>query len=179
MTESNSPNESQSPTELQPSAPEADKPVVTLNSRYVPQTDVLFADLGLPEELMRGLDDMGFSYCTPIQAKALPHTLMGHDVAGQAQTGTGKTAAFLLTIFKELLETDRDHDTAPRAVVIAPTRELAIQIASDAEELGRYCDFRTVAVFGGMDWEKQAKVLEGTVDIVVGTPGRMMDYMRR
>ncbi len=173
MTEPHVPNDSEATD-----APE-DKPAVTLNARYVPQTDQLFADLPLPEELQRGLADMGFIYCTPIQAKSLPHTLHGHDVAGQAQTGTGKTAAFLLTIFKELLETDRDHDTAPRAVIIAPTRELAIQIASDAEELGRYCDFRTVAVFGGMDWEKQAKVLEGTVDIVVGTPGRMMDYMRR
>lgn len=145
----------------------------------VPQTDVLFADLPLPLPIQRGLQDMGFAYCTPIQAKSLPYSLMGDDVAGQAQTGTGKTAAFLITIFKELLETDRTHSSHPRAVVVAPTRELALQIANDAEELGRHCDFRTVAVFGGMDWEKQAKVLEGVVDIVVGTPGRMMDYMRR
>lgn len=153
--------------------------VVSRSDRYVPQTNVRFADLPLPDQLQRGLADMGFAYCTPVQAKALPHTLQGQDVAGQAQTGTGKTAAFLLTIFKELLETEREHDTAPRAVVIAPTRELAIQIASDAEDIGKHCAFRTVAVYGGMDWEKQAKVLEGTVDLVVGTPGRMMDYMRR
>lgn len=145
----------------------------------LPQTKVLFAELPIPEPILRGVEDLGFSHCTPIQAKALPHSLQGRDVAGQAQTGTGKTAAFLITIFKELLETDRLHPTNPRAVVIAPTRELALQIASDAEDIGRYCDFRTVAVFGGMDWEKQARVLEGTVDLVVGTPGRMMDYMRR
>ena len=158
---------------------ETPAPIPPPKPAYIPQTDVLFADMPLPEPLQRAVSDLGFAYCTPVQAKALPHSLHGEDVAGQAQTGTGKTAAFLLTIFKELLETDRDHDTAPRAVVIAPTRELALQIANDAEEIGRYCDFRTVAVFGGMDWEKQAKVLEGQVDLVVGTPGRMMDYMRR
>ena len=148
-------------------------------SSHVPQTALLFESLPIPQSVLRGLTDLGFAHCTPIQAKALPHTLLGDDLAGQAQTGTGKTAAFLITIFKELLETDRLHPTHPRAVVIAPTRELALQIASDAEDIGRYCDFRTVAVFGGMDWEKQAKHLEGTVDLVVGTPGRMMDYMRR
>ena len=149
-------------------------------SRYLPpQTDVLFEDLNLPEPLLRSIRDTGFTHCTPIQAKTLPLSLRGEDVAGQAQTGTGKTAAFLLTIFKELLETERNHPSAPRAVVIAPTRKLALQIAKDAENLGRHCHFRTVAVFGGMDWEKQAKVLEGTVDLVVGTPGRMMDYMKR
>jgi ATP-dependent RNA helicase RhlB len=149
-------------------------------SRYAPpQTEVAFEDLNLPEPIIRSIRDTGFTHCTPIQAKTLPLSLKGEDVAGQAQTGTGKTAAFLITIFKELLETERNHPTAPRAVIVAPTRELALQIAKDAETLGRHCHFRTVAVFGGMDWEKQAKVLEGTVDIVVGTPGRMMDYMKR
>ncbi len=142
-------------------------------------SDTLFADLPIPDPVLRGLNDLHFNYCTPIQARTLPHTLQGRDIAGQAQTGTGKTAAFLITIFKELLETDRDHPTAPRAVVVAPTRELALQIAKDAEDIGKHCHFRTVAVFGGMDWERQAKVLEGKVDLVVGTPGRMMDYMRK
>jgi ATP-dependent RNA helicase RhlB len=146
---------------------------------YVPSTNVPFTDLPIPEPVLRAIADLGFERCTPIQAKCLPESLHGYDVAGQAQTGTGKTAAFLITIFKELLETDRQHSNAPRAAIIAPTRELALQIASDAEDLGRYLDFRTVAVFGGMDWEKQARQIEGVVDIVVGTPGRMMDYMRR
>jgi ATP-dependent RNA helicase RhlB len=151
----------------------------TPTTAKVPHTSVLFDDLAIPELVHKGLQDLGFAACTPIQAMALPHTLQGLDLAGQAQTGTGKTACFLITIFKELLETERQHPTHPRAIVIAPTRELALQIASDAEDIGRYCDLRTVAVFGGMDWEKQAKVLQGTVDLVVGTPGRMMDYMRR
>ncbi len=142
-------------------------------------TETEFADLPIPAPILRGLDDLGFARCTPIQSKTLPFSLAGRDVAGQAQTGTGKTAAFLITIFKELLETDRSHATAPRAVVVAPTRELALQIAKDADNVGKHCHFRTVAVFGGMDWERQAKVLEGKVDLVVGTPGRMMDYMRR
>ncbi|MSP93257.1 MAG: DEAD/DEAH box helicase [Myxococcales bacterium] len=142
-------------------------------------TEILFETLPIPTQVLKGLDAAGFAHCTPIQAKTLPLLLQGHDVAGQAQTGTGKTAAFLVSIFTELLETDRDHPTAARAVIVAPTRELALQIASDADKLGKYCYFKTVAVFGGMDWEKQAKQLEGAVDIVVGTPGRMMDYMKR
>ncbi len=159
-----------------PIDPETENPPQPIG---IPQTNVLFADLPIPEPIIRAINDLGYAHCTPVQAKSLPETLHGRDVAGQAQTGTGKTAAFLITIFKELLETERVHPTAPRAVVIAPTRELAIQIADDADDIGRYCDFRTVAVFGGMDWEKQARLLEGTVDVLVGTPGRMMDYMRR
>ncbi len=155
--------------------PQAETP----RSRGPTLTETEFADLPIPAPIQRGLDDLGFARCTPIQSKTLPYSLQGRDVAGQAQTGTGKTAAFLITIFKELLETDRSHATAPRAVVVAPTRELALQIAKDADNVGKHCHFRTVAVFGGMDWEKQAKVLEGKVDLVVGTPGRMMDYMRR
>ncbi len=138
-----------------------------------------FADLPIPAPVLRGLDAAGFGYCTPIQAKTLPHSLLGKDIAGQAQTGTGQTAAFLVTIFKELLETERRHPTATRAVVVAPTRELALQIAADAHTLGQFCHFNTVAVFGGVDWDKQAKALESKVDLLVATPGRMMDYMRR
>ncbi|MBM4343427.1 MAG: DEAD/DEAH box helicase [Deltaproteobacteria bacterium] len=149
------------------------------HKRVVSLSDVAFADLPIPAPVLRGLDAAGFGYCTPIQAKTLPHSLVGKDIAGQAQTGTGKTAAFLVTIFKELLETDRRHPSAARAVVVAPTRELALQIAADAQALGQFCHFNTVAVFGGVDWDKQAKALEGRVDLLVGTPGRMMDYMRR
>ncbi len=160
-------------------SPAADPESAVPPSTHVPQTELAFEELPIPAQILRGLDDLGFARCTPIQARSLPHTLHGADLAGQAQTGTGKTAAFLITIFKELLETERVHPTAPRAVVVAPTRELALQIAKDAGDVGKHCHFRTVAVFGGMDWEKQAKVLEGTVDLVVGTPGRMMDYMRK
>jgi ATP-dependent RNA helicase RhlB len=138
-----------------------------------------FAALNLPDELQRAIDDLGFERTTPIQSIALPEALRGRDVLGQAQTGTGKTATFLITAFKELLETERRHPTAPRAVVIAPTRELAFQITEDAELIGRYTDFNTVAVFGGMDWERQARQLEDPVDLLVATPGRLMDYMKR
>ncbi len=138
-----------------------------------------FSELPLPDEIRRAIDDLGFERTTPIQSVALPEALRGRDVLGQAQTGTGKTATFLLTVFKELLETERTHATAPRAVVLAPTRELAFQITEDAETLSRYTDLTTVAVFGGMDWEKQARRLEEPVDLLVATPGRLMDYMKR
>ena len=140
---------------------------------------ISFADLNLPDDLRRGIEDLGFVRTTPIQSVALPEALRGRDVLGQAQTGTGKTATFLLTIFKELLETERNHPTAPRAVVIAPTRELALQITDDAEGLSHYTDISTVAVFGGMDWEKQARRLEDPIDLLVATPGRLMDYCKR
>ncbi|MCO4763269.1 MAG: DEAD/DEAH box helicase [Myxococcales bacterium] len=143
------------------------------------KNQVPFAEIGLPEEIQRAVDDLGFTHCTPIQAAALPECLKGRDLMGQAQTGTGKTAAFLITAFSKMLRNERVHPTAPRAVVVAPTRELALQIAEDAAGLSRHTDLRTVAVFGGMDWEKQARQLDGTVDLVVGTPGRMMDYMKR
>ncbi len=138
-----------------------------------------FSELNLPEDLRRGIEDLGFVRTTPIQSVALPEALRGRDVLGQAQTGTGKTATFLLTIFKELLETERNHPTAPRAIVIAPTRELALQITDDAEGLSHYTDISTVAVFGGMDWEKQARRLEDPIDVLVATPGRLMDYCKR
>ena len=138
-----------------------------------------FSEVPLPEPLRRAVDDLGFTHCTPIQAASLKETLKGRDLMGQAQTGTGKTATFLLTVINELLATERVHETAPRAVVIAPTRELALQIAEDSEGLSRHTDLNTVAVFGGMDWERQARSLEGQVDILVGTPGRMIDYIKR
>jgi ATP-dependent RNA helicase RhlB len=159
-----------------------DRPAVMANEIRVESqtiTDMPFSEIELPDEIRAALNDLGFSHCTPIQREALPEALKGRDVAGQAQTGTGKTAAFLITIIKQLLEVPRSRDGIPRAVVVAPTRELALQIADDAVALTRHTDLTTVAVFGGMDWEKQARELEGEVDIVVGTPGRMMDYMKR
>jgi len=145
-------------------------------------TDTSFADLGLPEELMRGLAATGFEYCTPIQAESLPPLLRGEDVAGQAQTGTGKTAAFLLATFTHLMgrePADNRHKTQPRALILAPTRELAIQIHSDAIQLGRYAGFKMVLVYGGTGYDQQKKELIDGVDILIGTPGRIIDYYRQ
>jgi ATP-dependent RNA helicase RhlB len=104
------------------------------------------------------LPKLGFEYCSPIQAQVLPHTLQGADAIGKAQTGTGKTAAFLITIFNDLLANPRRASAflgEPRALVIAPTRELVMQIAADAEDLGRYTGLKTVTLIGGMDYQKQ------------------------
>ncbi len=142
-----------------------------------------FLDLALPDALMHALADLEFRYCTPIQAKALPISLEGANVCGRAQTGTGKTAAFLLTIFKQLLERPAPPDRRkgyPRALVMAPTRELCMQIARDAEDLGKYTGLRTLAVYGGMDMQAQRHVLhEKHVDVVVATPGRLLDFRQR
>jgi ATP-dependent RNA helicase RhlB len=136
-----------------------------------------FDAFDFPPEVRAGLRHAGFSHCTPIQERALPLALAGRDVAGQAQTGTGKTAAFLLTIFTRLLGTP-SHG-APRALVIAPTRELVVQIASDAALLGRGTDLVVRAVFGGIDYRQQRDALAAGVDVLVGTPGRLIDYLRQ
>jgi len=144
-------------------------------------TDKRFESLGLPEVLLRGVREAGFEFCTPIQAEALPLALGGQDVAGQAQTGTGKTAAFLLAAFNYLLQhppTDR-RPTQPRVLILAPTRELAVQIHKDAEALGRYAGFRLVLVFGGTGYESQRRELEAGVDVLIGTPGRTIDYFKQ
>ena len=139
-----------------------------------------FADLDLRPELRRGIEDAGFIDCSPIQALALPHSLDGADVAGQAQTGTGKTACFLLTIFTRLLQSNKAaHPGRPRAIVMAPTRELAVQIASDAMVLGRHTGLEMVTVYGGVGYEPQLRALRAGVDIVIGTPGRIIDYLKR
>jgi len=142
-----------------------------------------FHDLGLRDEIMRGIADLGFRYCSPIQAQVLPFTLRGHDAIGKAQTGTGKTAAFLITIFNDLLNNPVEDERflgEPRAVVIAPTRELVMQIAADAGELGRHTGLNTVTLIGGMDYQKQLnQVNRRIVDLVVATPGRLIDFMTR
>lgn len=142
-----------------------------------------FLDLGLPDVLMHALSDLEFRYCTPIQAKALPLSLDGADVCGRAQTGTGKTAAFLLAIFKHLLDKPAAPDRRkgyPRALIMAPTRELCMQIARDAEDLGKYTGLRTLAVYGGMDMQGQRAILRDKhVDVVVATPGRLLDFRQR
>src|SRR5262245_55744690 len=139
-----------------------------------------FRELGLVEPLLRAVDDLGFTHCTPIQQEVLPHTLLGHDCIGKAQTGTGKTAAFLLTILSDLLNTPAEEPRyagEPRALVIAPTRELAMQIAKDAEDLAKHTAFHVVTLIGGVDYDRQRKDLHRKlVDILVATPGRLMDF---
>ncbi|HEY3851851.1 MAG TPA: DEAD/DEAH box helicase [Steroidobacteraceae bacterium] len=132
--------------------------------------------------MKRGIAELGFTRCTPIQAQTLPLALEGQDVAGQAQTGTGKTAAFLIALFNRLLTDPGAANrpiNAPRAIVIAPTRELAVQIHSDAEGIAKYSGLKFAIVFGGVDYEKQRRVLEEGVDVLVGTPGRMIDYFKQ
>lgn len=116
-----------------------------------------FYSLGLPNPILRGIDDLGFLHCTDIQAQVLPHSLEGHDVTGKAQTGTGKTAAFLISIFNHILNRPFTYyrPGRPRALILAPTRELALQIGKDAKNLGKYTGCKAVSIIGGMDFEKQ------------------------
>ena len=141
-----------------------------------------FHDFDLPTELMHAVADMGFKYCTPIQSMSLEHALAGKNVAGKAQTGTGKTAAFLVAILTRYLRTPesrQDKGGAPRALVIAPTRELVIQICKDAANIGKYCNLRSLAVYGGMDYDRQRReVSDAPVDLLVATPGRLLDFVR-
>ena len=142
-----------------------------------------FHDLGLPDSIMHAVADLGFRYCTPIQAEVLGPAVKGMNVAGRAQTGTGKTAAFLIASFARFMQTGAPADRrpgVPRALVIAPTRELVVQIAQDAEDLGRYCDLRVLAIYGGMDYGKQKDDLaRGPVDLIAATPGRLLDFKRQ
>lgn len=157
----------------------------SLDNFQVPQVEgkTRFHDLSLAAPIMRGVAELGFEYCSPIQAQILPHTLQGSDAIGKAQTGTGKTAAFLITIFNDLLANPPEEERflgEPRALVIAPTRELVMQIAADAEELGKYTGLKTVTLIGGMDYQKQLNRLgSDVVDLVVATPGRLIDFTGR
>ncbi|MDO7667753.1 MAG: DEAD/DEAH box helicase, partial [Pseudomonadota bacterium] len=132
--------------------------------------------------LQGGLRSAGFEFCTPIQAQSLPLLLAGQDVAGQAQTGTGKTIAFLLATFQRLLTTDPPKNwdgKQPRAFILAPTRELANQIAKDALLLNKDANLRIVVAYGGKDYEKQKTAITDGVDILIGTPGRLLDYHKQ
>ncbi|WP_027966579.1 ATP-dependent RNA helicase RhlB [Halomonas halocynthiae] len=138
-----------------------------------------FHDFDLPLPLMRAIHAQGFDYATPIQAEALSHTLLGGDVVGKAQTGTGKTAAFLISILAYFLEEpapDGQKPGAPRALIIAPTRELALQIEKDAKALARFTSLNVASVVGGMDYQKQRDGLAKNIDILVATPGRLLDF---
>jgi ATP-dependent RNA helicase RhlB len=141
-----------------------------------------FASLDLPREVMEGIRDAGFVTATPIQESALPLALKGKDVAGQSQTGTGKTAAFLIAAFTRLLRTPAPPPapvTSPRVLIIAPTRELVVQIESDAKLLGTHTPFRILAVYGGIDYTRQRDALAESCDVLVGTPGRLIDYLKQ
>jgi len=142
-----------------------------------------FHDMGLLDTVMHGIADLGFEYCSPIQAAALPFTLRGHDAIGKAQTGTGKTAAFLITIINDLLRNPVEEERflgEARALIIAPTRELVMQIAEDARDLNKYTGLSVVTLIGGMDYQKQLNRMQSRlVDIVVATPGRLLDFQGR
>ena len=142
-----------------------------------------FQDVDIPDEILHAVADLGFKYCTPVQARVLTEVSQGHNVAGKAQTGTGKTAAFLMLTFKQFLQNPVEGDRPlgrPRALVLAPTRELVIQIIRDADELGKYCNMRYVALYGGADYDKQERALQdGPVDLIAATPGRLLDFCRK
>ena len=145
-------------------------------------TDIRFDSFEVSEQILAGVRDAGFEYCTPIQAETLPPSLAGHDVAGQAQTGTGKTAAFLVAALHHLdihPATDRRKRNQPRVLIVAPTRELALQIHRDALVLGKHTGHKTEVVFGGTGYEQQRTALKQGVDILIGTPGRLIDYFKQ
>ncbi|MGD2138150.1 MAG: ATP-dependent RNA helicase RhlB [Gammaproteobacteria bacterium] len=145
-------------------------------------SEISFSRFPLPGELMQGIEDAGFSRCTPIQAETLPVALQGHDVAGQAQTGTGKTAAFLVAVYNHLLThpvSERRKRDQPRALMLAPTRELAIQIHADAAVLGRHTGLRLGLAYGGTGYDRQREEIAAGVDILIGTPGRLIDYFKQ
>ena len=141
-----------------------------------------FAELPIHPKILDALQSKGFEYCTPIQALSLPITLAGKDVAGQAQTGTGKTMAFLISVFHHLLQNQSDNITEskqPRALILAPTRELAVQIANDAELLVKKTGLKTALAYGGDGYDKQLKAIEDGADILIGTTGRVIDYVKQ
>jgi ATP-dependent RNA helicase RhlB len=147
-------------------------------------SELSFDSLDLHDSVRAGIADAGFEYATPIQASTLPIALKGGDVAGQAQTGTGKTAAFLIAAYQQVLtrssaESADDSPRQPRIFVLAPTRELAVQIAKDAEVLGRHTGLDIALAFGGTGYEQQRRDIQKGVDVLIGTPGRLIDYFKQ
>ena len=147
-----------------------------------PLTDIAFSEFDLHPQLLAGLEAAGFNRCTPIQALTLPLALAGRDVAGQAQTGTGKTLAFLIAVLNRLLTrpalADRKPED-PRALILAPTRELAIQIHKDAVKFGSDLGLKFALVYGGVDYDKQRQILQAGADVIIATPGRLIDYVKQ
>ncbi len=172
-------NKKLSPANVRPAVAKPPRPE-KLHDVAVQEGKMRFLDLALAEAVQFGIQHAGFEYCTPIQQMTLPALLENRDLAGKAQTGTGKTAAFLLASFTRLLNTPLDEQApgTPRMVVLAPTRELAIQIHKDACSLGIFTDLNIALVFGGMEHELQRRTLAGRVDVLIGTPGRVIDFAR-
>jgi ATP-dependent RNA helicase RhlB len=139
-----------------------------------------FRELDLPFEVRQGIEHAGFTVCTAVQEQVIPRAIRGEDVAAQSQTGTGKTAAFLISLFTRMIRNPVvDPGDSPQALIIAPTRELADQIFHESERLGKFTGFRSLAVYGGIDYEKQRNALAAGVDILIGTPGRLIDYYKQ
>ena len=141
-----------------------------------------FTELDLPSEVQQGIEHVGFFTCTPVQEAVIPRAVRGEDIAAQAQTGTGKTAAFLISLFTRMIRNPAavaDLGNSPQALIISPTRELADQIFHEAERLGKFTGFRLLAVFGGIDYQKQMDTLHKGVDVLIGTPGRLIDYYKQ
>ena len=142
-------------------------------------TEKRFDEFDLPAQLLSALKEAGFVHCTPIQAQTLPISLSGSDVAGQAQTGTGKTAAFLVTVITRILMFSQRDPLLPAALIVAPTRELSHQIYEEALTLCRYVDLKIAEVVGGIDYKRQAEILRSGSDIIICTPGRIIDYLKQ
>ncbi len=142
-------------------------------------TETRFCNLELSDSILLGLNDAAFNHCTPIQDKALPLLLRSKDIAGQAQTGTGKTATFLLATFQHLLNDESEAIKNPRALILAPTRELAIQIHKDALLLSKHLNLKFALIYGGTDYQKQLDILKTNIDIIIGTPGRIIDFYKQ
>lgn len=143
-------------------------------------TEQRFIDFPIQDNVLAALDSKGFEFCTPIQAQTLPYTLAGQDIAGQAQTGTGKTLAFLVATYHHLLRNEiHTALNQPRALILAPTRELAVQIASDATLFNTHCELKLALAYGGDGYDKQIQAIQQGVDILVGTTGRIIDYVKQ
>ena len=159
------------PSESSSAPPRAEKPEFLTERR--------FDTFALPAQLLSALNEAGFVYCTPIQEQTLPISLSGLDVAGQAQTGTGKTAAFLVTVITRILQLPDRDPHLPASLIVAPTRELSHQIYEEALTLCRYTDLKIVEVVGGVDYKRQAELLRRGTDVVICTPGRIIDYYKQ
>jgi len=168
--------------------PHAERPkpqlasAIEANDDWVADKETEFTALGLPNALLHAIDDLGYTELSAVQKIAFPITMAGKDIAGQGRTGTGKTATFLITALKRLIETPAKEGrktNQPRVLVIAPTRELVIQIANDAVNLTKHTNINVHAVFGGVDYEKQQKPFETGVEILIGTPGRLIDFHKK
>lgn len=183
-SEPESGTESETDMETETETENAGETDIPTNEAATPAEDqIKFEELALPEPLLKAITKLGFEECTPIQGRSLPFSLSDYDVTGQAQTGTGKTAAFLITLLTRFWENplqERPRLGTPRALVLAPTRELAMQIEGDSKGLAKYMDMRTVCIVGGMDFDHQrAELAKGPVDVLVATPGRLIDFLDR